>query len=45
MRYVWDIFDKEDILRKKIESSGYNRIGEYNFNGVVVWLYKNENSN
>jgi len=44
-RYVHDIFDPEDKLRKRVESS-YEKISEHNFNGIVVWEYqKYENSN
>lgn len=40
MRYVADIFDPEDTVRKKIEDLGYKKDQEYNFNGVVVWKYQ-----
>ena len=36
-RYVWEIFDPNDLARKKVESLGYNKVSEYNFNGVVFW--------
>jgi len=39
MRYLQDVFDKDDLLRVKIEASGYNKEKEYDFNGVVVWKY------
>lgn len=46
MRYVQDIADPSDQTRQKIESLGYNKTKEDNFNGVVIWEYsKNENSN
>ncbi len=38
-RYVWEVFDPSDIARQRIESLGYNKTDEYNFNGVVVWKY------
>lgn len=38
-RYVWEIVDPADNTRHKIESLGYNKAGEYNFNGVVFWKY------
>ncbi len=38
-RYVWEIFDPSDTTRKKLESLGYNKISENNFNGVVFWKY------
>lgn len=38
-RYVWEIFDPVDTTRRKIESLGYQKTGEYNFNGVAVWKY------
>ncbi len=43
-RYVREIFDPQDLARKKVESLGYNKTAEYNFNGVVFWQYgKNRN--
>lgn len=39
-RYVWDIFDPNDLARKKIESLGYNKVEEVNFNGVVLFRYE-----
>ena len=39
MRYLQPVFDANDILRAKIEASGYNKEREYDFNGVVVWKY------
>jgi hypothetical protein len=39
MRYLQPVFDPNDLLRVKIEASGYNREKEYDFNGVVVWKY------
>lgn len=38
-RYVWEISDPTDATRHKIESLGYTKSGEYNFNGVVFWKY------
>lgn len=43
MRYVWDIFDPGDSVRKRVEEIGYEKKAEYNFNGVVVWKYENRN--
>lgn len=43
-RYVYNIFDPEDSLRKQVEEN-YEKITEKNFNGIVIWEYKkNENS-
>jgi hypothetical protein len=39
-RYVQPMFDPEDKLKQEIEDSGYKKLGEYNFNGVVVWKYE-----
>lgn len=39
MRYLQPVFDQKDLLRAKIEASGYNKEKEYDFNGVVVWKY------
>lgn len=38
-RYVQEIADPIDSMRIKIESLGYNKVAEYNFNGVVFWKY------
>lgn len=38
-RYVWEITDPSDETRHKIESLGYTKSGEYDFNGVVLWEY------
>ena len=43
MRYVQSLFDPEDKLRKDIEGLGYEKVKEYDFNGVVVWEYENSN--
>ncbi len=40
MRYVQPIFDPQDSLRKKIESVGYQKLVEKDFNGVTVWVYE-----
>ena len=40
MRYLQPVFDAKDLLRAKIEASGYNKEKEYDFNGVVVWKYE-----
>ena len=40
VRYVQEISDPKDSTRKKLEQSGYNRVLERNFNGIVVWEYK-----
>lgn len=42
MRYVQEIFDPEDRLRKEIERLGFIKKGEYSFNGLVVWKYERE---
>jgi uncharacterized membrane protein len=39
MRYLKDIFDTNDSVRKKAENLGYKLNGQYNFNGVEVWEY------
>jgi uncharacterized membrane protein len=39
MRYVQDVFDPKDLVRKKIEDLGYKMHEGYNFNGVIVWRY------
>lgn len=38
-RYVYPIFDPKDETRRKIESLGYIKIEEKDFNGIVVWEY------
>lgn len=39
MRYVQPLFDPEDLVREKVENLGYEKQGEYDFNGVVTWKY------
>lgn len=39
MRYVQAVFDPEDGLRQKIEALKYQKSGEFDFNGIVVWEY------
>ncbi|MFC1624893.1 glycosyltransferase family 39 protein [Patescibacteria group bacterium] len=39
MRYVQDLFDPEDKVRIELESLGYIKSKEYDFNGVVVIRY------
>ena len=39
MRYVAEIVDPQDLARQEIESLGYQKVDELNFNGVVVWEY------
>jgi len=43
MRYVQDIFDPEDSVRRSVEELGYEKLSEYDFNGIVVWKYENSN--
>lgn len=38
-RYVAGIADPTDSTRLAIESLGYNKASEFNFNGVVFWEY------
>lgn len=38
-RYVWEIVDPADSTRLRIQDLGYNKLTEYNFNGVVFWKY------
>ncbi|MDO8503196.1 MAG: glycosyltransferase family 39 protein [bacterium] len=40
MRYVQPILDPQDTLRQKVEGGGYRKLGEHDFNGVVVWEYQ-----
>lgn len=40
MRYVQPIFDPEDKLREEVESRGYQKVAEHDFNGVVIWEYQ-----
>ncbi len=41
-RYVWEITDPQDYTRLEIEKLGFEKVGEYNFNGVVFWKYQNK---
>lgn len=42
-RYVWEVFDPTDAARIRIESLGYRKLNEYNFNGVVFFKYAHSN--
>lgn len=39
-RYVQPIFDPQDNVRETVESAGYSKMDERDFNGVTVWKYK-----
>ncbi|TSC90496.1 MAG: Uncharacterized protein G01um10145_168 [Microgenomates group bacterium Gr01-1014_5] len=39
MRYVQPIFDPEDTVRNQVETVGYKKVAERDFNGVTVWEY------
>lgn len=39
-RYVQEIFDPQDTLRKGLENMGYHKIEEKSFNQVLVWRYE-----
>lgn len=39
IRYVQEIFDPNDVLKNHLETAGYKRVGESNFNSVIVWKY------
>lgn len=41
-RYVWGIFDPNDLARIKVEELGYNKVQELNMNGVVFWKYSKQ---
>ena len=40
IRYVYDIVDSEDTTKAKVEELGFEKVNEYNFNGVLVWRYQ-----
>ena len=39
MRYAQPIFDSGDLTRMVVEDSGFEKMQELDFNGVVVWRY------
>lgn len=39
IRYAQAISDPNDSTKQKIESLGYNKVQELDFNGVLVWKY------
>ncbi len=41
VRYVPEIFDPRDFLRRVLELSGYQKIEEKNFNSIIVGKYEN----
>ncbi len=40
LRYVQEVSDPSDSTRLKIESVGYRKTGDINFNGILVWRYE-----
>ncbi|MBL7036660.1 glycosyltransferase family 39 protein [Candidatus Microgenomates bacterium] len=40
MRYVSEISDPKDTARATIEQLGYKKVGEVDYNGVLVWKYE-----
>jgi uncharacterized membrane protein len=40
LRYVQPIFDPQDNLRKQIETAGFKKANELDFNSIVIWEYK-----
>lgn len=40
VRYAQPISDANDTTRLRIEGLGFNKIKEFDFNGVVIWEYK-----
>jgi hypothetical protein len=38
-RYVQEVFDPVDELRRKLELNNYHNVAQKNYNGVVVWKY------
>lgn len=38
-RYVREVSDPTDIYPKTLKNMGYNRLTEYDFNGVIFWKY------
>lgn len=43
IKYVSDIFDPAGLAQKSVEKNGYHKVGEYSFNGVLVYEYENSN--
>ena len=43
IRYVQDVFDPADFVKAKIEKNGYEIQNSYDFNGIIVWKYENNN--
>ncbi len=40
IRYVQEIFDPSDSLRKSLEKNGYQKTEEKGLNGVLIWKYQ-----
>jgi len=43
VRYVWDVFDPTDSVRKRLEEVGFIKVNEHNFNGVILFEYEKSN--
>lgn len=42
MRYVQDIYDPQDSIRREIENLQYQKVREYDFNRVIIWQYRKD---
>lgn len=40
LRYVQEIFDKDDTLVSLLETSGFHKVSEKTYNGLVEWTYE-----
>ena len=40
VRYLYTFYDIDDTLKNRVESAGFSKIQELDFNGVVVWKYE-----
>lgn len=40
LRYVQEVFDPKDLAKSTLESSGFKRTGERDYNGLVTWIYE-----
>jgi uncharacterized membrane protein len=43
IRYLVPLFDPSELIRQRLEESGYVKIREVSFNQIPIWIYQNEN--
>ncbi len=40
LRYVQEVFDPKNVEKSTLETSGFKKVAEKNFNGLITWIYE-----